>query len=656
MTAAPKAFIDFESSSTVDLRRTGSSRYAQDATTRILCLAWAIDHDPVDIWQPETRRIPAQLHDHILHGGEVHAFNAGFEIDIWTHTLSHLHPGIIQPRPEQWFCTQARAVYWGLPANLADACLIARTTHQIDPGKNARMLRMARPRGLAADGTPRWWDREEPERLDELMVDCVNDVEAERELHFSLPDPPARERKIWLLDRKMNRRGIAVDLTLARKLQNLAMLAKDDANQELRKVTGGAVGRATQTADLLAFVRQTMPEVENLRRETLDDLVGNLALPSDDPALRALQLRREVANASPAKIDAMFAAVDPDGRVRGSLKYYGAARTGRWSGAGGTKVQLQNLPRGTISNIPLAIDLILKNTPAGHLDMLFEGSTMGIVASCLRGCFIAGPGEQMIAMDFSQIEARVIAWLAGQQDLLDVFRNSEDVYVYAAKRIGSTSRLLGKIVTLALGYGMGWMKFIATAKTYGLIIDESFARQTVTAWRSSNSEIVQYWYGLENAFRDAIQSPPGKEIIFGCLALRRGLAGVAIELPSGRLLVYRDVRLVDEDPAFRPSIVYAGIHQKTKQWDTTIRTYSGKLCENVTQAIARDVMADALLLADNAGLDLALSNHDEVIALALAPGTSVARVVLSHIMNTPPPWAPGLPVAAAGWIGSRYQK
>jgi DNA polymerase len=267
-----------------------------------------------------------------------------------------------------------------------------------------------------------------------------------------------------------------------------------------------------------------------------------------------------------------------------------------------------------------------------------------------------------ICCDYSQIEARVLAWLAGQQDILDVFARNEDVYVYTAGKIGSTNRQLGKVCVLGLGFGMGWSKFIATAKLMGeLDLDETFAQDTVRNWRTSNPKIVRLWYVLDDTFRAAIVAPVGARLPVGDspLTIERGKDAIGIMLPSQkRRLIYRNPRLVPNEDSFhetKTDIHYDGIQQMSKKWGP-IKTYGGKLAENVTQATARDVMAAGLLEMDSIGLDLRMTVHDEVIAVCAESEASMKLAVMLGIMRKAPAWAEGLPVWAEGWTGKRYKK
>lgn len=276
---------------------------------------------------------------------------------------------------------------------------------------------------------------------------------------------------------------------------------------------------------------------------------------------------------------------------------------------------------------------------------------------------IAPAKKVFVACDYSQIEARVLAWLAGQQDILDVFARGDDVYVYTANKIGSTNRQLGKVCVLGLGFGMGWMKFIATAKLMGgLDLEEQFAQDTVREWRLANAEIVRMWYKLDDTFRAAIAAPGGSRLaVPGTpLVIERGKDAIGIFLPSKkRRLIYRNPRLMPNPESFhetKTDIVYDGVQQMSKRWGP-IKTYGGKLAENVTQAVARDVMASGLLEMDERlKLDLRMTVHDEVIAVCDEPEADAVLRKMLGVMRTAPPWAQGLPVHAEGWAGRRYRK
>ena len=262
----------------------------------------------------------------------------------------------------------------------------------------------------------------------------------------------------------------------------------------------------------------------------------------------------------------------------------------------------------------------------------------------------------LVAADFSQIEARCLAWLAGDKEKLDVFARHEDVYVYAAKKIGSDNRQYGKVCELGLGFGMGWEKFIDTAKLLaGLQLGETEAQMIVSAWRATNEPITRLWVDYQSAFRTLVDATPGKSIEAGSVRFERGKDAMGILLPCGkRRLIYRNPRLMEDDTG-RKQVVYDGIHQFTKHWGP-VKTYGGKLAENITQAMARDVMGYAMLALDRERIDLRLTVHDEIVALALDENAKGVLNTMLRVMRTPPAWAPDLPVWAEGWVSKRYRK
>jgi DNA polymerase len=649
--------FDIESTSVADLRRTGVHAYAEAQTpggepqTHIICVAWAKGGDDPELWFP-GEPVPQAIIDHAAAGGRFAGWNVGFDATMWLTILTPRH-GWPQVRfPEQFECTMARATYWGCPASLDVAGRALGLNITKDKAGHALMLQMARPRSFDPFGRPVWWHVTDPAKRMRLANYCVVDVESERAVARALPPLPPRERAIWELDQRMNARGVRVDTCLVSAMTGVADRAQRDITQRLKALTSGEVTSTNQVAALTGWLQKNGLFIPNLQKGTVADTLKHAPR---GIARDALALRAEGSKASTAKLTAFTEAVCIDERVRGMLRYYGAGRTGRWSGAGGAKVQPQNLPRGSIKDVMLAIRMILAGAPLDHIEALFEDSVLGVVASCLRGCFIASDGHLLVCADFAQIEARVIAWLAGQQDILDVFASGEDVYVYTAQGIGSSSRTLGKVCVLGLGFGMGAPKFQATAATYGLALDAEFAESTVYAWRDKNRRIVSFWYDLDRAMRECIEAPFGTRTRAGRIVFIRGNDGVGMQLPSGRLLIYRNARIEYDPYTGRDAITFDGISQTTKQWGA-IRTYGGKLAENCTQAVARDVMADAMLALDARGQNLLLSVHDELIGEA--PKADAQRTLgeMLAVMRTAPTWAPGLPVGAEGWIGPRYRK
>ena len=504
------------------------------------------------------------------------------------------------------------------------------------------MLRFARPRTL---NPTTWWHQTDPARFKQLQDYCANDVATERELDKRVPELSARERKLFELDHAINQRGLCIDRDLVDDLGRLADKAHDGLTARITDMTGGAVQSLNQVARLQAWLRATEGlDMPDLRRATVQ---AQVTLLPPGAAKTALQARLDSSRSSTAKLTAIAQATSADGRARGTFQYYGASRTGRWAGR---RVQPQNLFRGSIKDVPAAVLLAQTGIDPDELEMFFGDSALGIVASCLRSTITAAPGNILAIADFSQIEARCLAWLAGQHDVLDVFRKGEDVYTYTANMIGSESRQLGKVVVLACGYGMGAEKFVETAHGYGLILDEDEARDIVGGWRENNKRIVSFWWDSHRALLAVLRAGPGTRATCGRIELIYRKGALLIKLPNGRHLVYREPEIQKNGPG-HDEFTYMGSFGGN--W-VRLRAWPGRTVENITQAVARDVMAEAMLgLAD---LPLVATIHDELVAEPrAADGDRVLDRMLDTMRRTPS-WAPGLPMDAAGFLSERYVK
>ena len=649
------ASIDFETCSVADLPKVGATKYAICPETHVWCLAYAIDGGPERLWLRGDPP-PEDLFRHIESGGLLCAWNANFERQIWRHVMHRRHNWMAVPE-DTWSCTMAQAMYFGLPAKLEFCAAALNLREQKDETGATLMMKMAGPlnaRAREADPSlPPEWDND-PEHLARLGAYCMQDVTVERTIQRRLAPLPDREREIWVLDQVMNQRGMRIDLDLAGRMQPLAKETALTLHKQMTRLTDGAVLKTSQNDAILIWLNQRVsPPLPDMKKDTLMRSRARLT----GVELAVVETRLAGRFASPAKLVKLHNAVCPDGRLRDLLRYYGAGRTGRWSGAGGSGVQLQNLPRPTIRNIPRAIRYIQEGVPAGFLDLAFEDSGLGVIASCLRGVFTADPGKRLVCADLAQIEARVLAWLAGQQDVLDVFTRGEDIYDYTARTVGSRDRQLGKVIRLALGFGMGAVRFVETAELYGVPLSLSRAVQIVERFREQNARITQFWWDCADAMRDAIYCSPGDPPIqVRRISFQRGRSGVAMHLPSGRLLLYRHARMQPRtDLRQGYEIIYDGLHQKTHKWGP-IRTYGGRTVENATQAVARDVMADAMLALHARGHELLLTSHDEIIGQAPAREAKARVQEMLEVMRQPVPWAPGLPVDASGFDAERYRK
>jgi DNA polymerase len=659
--------LDFELAGVLDLTEVGADVWTKHPDTVPILAGFAIDHNPphvigfdlldpllVDPVRPEVHYAKIHASDllnAVEAGAEIHAWNAAFEWAVWNNICAPRFNWPALPI-ERFYCTMAAAACAGLPMSLDDASQAVGSPHVKDKAGHAVMKRMSRPRRFDANNDPVWWHREDPGKVRQLIAYNLADVEAERDVHLRIPRMPPREREIWLVDQRMNQRGLPVDWDLLTALHAITLQELLRLNAEICRITKGAVNGATQNVKLLEWVRGAGYPYHSLAKDTLTGFIGSPEFfkLSQDPQ-DVLLLRAEASKTSTAKLTAIKNYSQNDGRARNLVQYGGAVRTLRWAGRG---PQIQNFPRPVIKHVDKAIEQILMDMDADGLRLLF-GRPLDVVSSCLRGVFKAPEGFKFVVCDYHAIEAIVLAWLAEFEPLLDVFRRHEDVYVFTANAIGSTNRMLGKVLRLACGYGMGWAKFRETAATYKLVLTDQEARDAVRDFRLANVPIVHLWRACEDRAKAAIIFP-GDTFFTRKLSFRMGdpkgrLAGALLmELPSGRRLVYRNARVEDG------RIVYWGVNQYTRQW-CELDTYGGKLVENATQAVARDLLADAMV-----SLEKELSNrllttvHDEIIAMIETEWAPALLATMKSAMSAVPTWAAGMPLSCAGGISERYGK
>lgn len=651
--------LDFETASLLNLKQTGAWKYAQDPSTMILCMAWAIEGEEPSIWFPGSP-LPTRLLIALHEGATVVAWNAHFERSIWLHVGPRYG---LPPVPlERFECTMARGMLWGFPGALDKAAKIAGAGVEKDKAGHKLMLRMSKPLKYADDGTPVW--DHGPDKLERLGAYCQQDVRAERAVADTLPPMPAFERQLWLLDQRMNERGLRLDPFLVDKLWALSNEGLRGINAEVAALTEGRVPRITLRGKLVAELARTGLIVKSLGKGVLPAI---LADELHDCQRELLRLWQRGTKTSTKKLNAMLRSVCNDGRCRGLVQYAGAIRTARWAGR---LVQIQNFPR-PIKDFPgsWAVREILAGITSEGVELTF-GGTLDVVSSLLRSCFIPDPGHIFCVVDYSGIEARVVAWLAGHEEALAVFRRGEDIYVYAAAQQGSNDRQFGKVLVLACGYGMGPLKFQATALGYGLVMSTQQCVDAVYGWRKANQPIRDLWYEYDEAVRKVIKEGSEVPIKIGPVSFRMAksngaLAGAMImRLPSGREIIYHNAHLakvrtkiIDEEGnesiEVQIKIAYEGIFMG--KW-CKITTWGGKLVENATQAVARDLLAEVMLRLDAKGVPLDTTIHDEIIAEpTIAEGEATLALMKSE-MSIPPAWAVGLPLNAEGKPLSRYGK
>lgn len=660
--------LDFETRSTVDLRKAGAHRYAEHLDTGIWLASFAFDEEEPETWWIDgpladvsgdtgTPYFPNRIAEHIALGGIVYAHNAEFERVMWRMAMWRY--GFPRVADEQWFDTAAEAAAMGLPRNLASVTRVLGLEQQKDASGGRLMLQLSRPRKIGEDGRPIWWDT--PEKLNRLAAYGLQDVRAERGVYHAVRRLGPRERKIYLLDQKINDRGLGLDVPLALAMKNLAEQEIDAQDAKLRDVTEGAVEATTQVAKLKEWVSTRGVEVESIDKAALRDLLARSDLPED--VAIALTARADAAKTSVAKLTSMLAVVGRAERLRGLLLYH-AAHTGRW---GGRLVQPQNFPRGDVKDVERYIEHVMNGTLLEVLEADPEApSVLSVISSMLRSAIVPAKGYEFTAADYNAIELRGLAWAAQDRDLIDALFTGRPVYREMAAQIydrplelivkGTQEYQIGKNTILGAGYGMGWEKFRRMVKEQnGIEISEEFARHAINTYRNQHPQVKDLWYEVERAAMNAV-ADPGAIYPAGPVKFSSRGAYLWMVLPSGRALAYFGPKIVERETPWhemKPAVEVSQQNQVTRQWQRT-SLYGGLLVENLVSAISRDIMADGMVRVEEAGYPVVLTVHDEVVSEHPAGEGSVEHFVA--LLEKQPTWAPGLPIKAEGWRGTRYRK
>lgn len=719
----PRATVDFETRSACDLLRRGAWLYSKDPSTEILCLSyhlpgmnprkptlWHCAHPAIGIEESPWPTLQP-LFEWIEQGGKVEAHNATFEMSMWENNAFPLlrWPPV---RREQWMCSAAKAAAHALPRSLDGAINALGLPIKKDAAGKALINRYSKPRKLTKAEAELWPDEiifnEDREGLERYWKYNGQDVTAEHYFSESIPDLSPMERQVWLITQEMNTRGVLIDTDLARAALYLAKKAKDKANAELEALTG--IDAGTKRAAVKAWLADCeLLELPDTKAKTVEWFLEREDM--SDRARRVLQIIKEVNRTSTNKYKRMLECVDEDDRARELLLYCGAERTGRFAGRG---IQVHNLPKGKFTfplnkaDKPRAMDIACDDVKSRDLAWceMIHGDVMNLLASCLRGSIIAPPGRDLLTADYAAIEARCVLWESGADAALNVFREGGDIYCDMASGIygytivkddkarlknsaakiaevinstGATQRDFGKVAVLGLGYGMGFLKFLITLRTYNIYLsrdevlrmmgakrlakyekvvrkklfpqkddydeekkfkaaereasinrrrltDEredpmkvlhelALCKYTVDTYRSRYPEVPAMWKAQEAAAIKAVQT--NRPVKCGPVTWFVKGRFLKCRLPSGRCLNYCDPEIKMAKTSWgelKPSLRFWGIDQKTKRWIRQA-SYGGKLVENITQAIARDIMCHATIaLDDDIELDLLLSVHDELVA------------------------------------------
>ena len=654
--------IDLETYSSVPIAKAGAYKYVQSTDFEILLFAYSVDDGPVEIVDlAQGELLPDWLYEAVKNPKFIkHAYNAAFE---W-YCLSKFY-GFLLP-VDQWRDTMLHGLYCGYTAGLdatGKALGLPAEKQKLSVGKALiRYFCVPCTPTQSNGGRTRNYPKHDPDKWNLFKTYCVGDVITEMEIDRKLsnfPVPDAVEKQ-WQTDLIINARGVAVDMGLVRGALEIDAAAREDLTREAVEIT--ALENPNSVSQVARWIENyTQQPVSDLRKETVSAMLDNSNIAGD--ARRVLEIRQELGKTSTKKYDAIEAAVCGDGRVRGLLQFYGANRTGRWAGR---LVQVQNLPRTYIEQLDLARGVV-RNKQSDKLHFLF-GSVPDTLSQLIRTSFIASPGHKLVDADFSAIEARVISWLAGEQWRLEVFRTHGKIYEASASQMFGVPiekikkgnpeyalRQKGKVAELALGY-QGSSGALIAMGALQMGIPEEDLPDIVTRWREANKRIVDLWYSLESAAVSVIQTgaPAGVRglVLAREFDIENGLDFLTITLPSQRKLYYAKPEL-GANQWGRPSILYHGINQTTKQW-TELETYGGKLVENVVQAIARDCLALAIEHLEEAGFTVVFHVHDEVVIDCPADKADLDKVV--QLMTLPISWAPDLPLNADGWVGEYFRK
>lgn len=659
MTSSTKRrlLIDLETYSSADITKTGAFKYTEAPDFEILLLACAWDDGPVQVIDMTDREpvtdertaakaaalasVVAGITDPDI---VKVAHNSAFERACLTRYLGRDLP------PEEWEDTMILAAMNGLPLSLDAAGAALELRDQKIREGTALISYFCKPckPTIANGGRTRNRPEHAPDKWERFKAYCKRDVEVEQAIYRRLRSFPVTdfERKVWALDARINERGVRIDtgLVAAAIAQNEAFTTRHMA--EMRRLTG--LENPNSVAQLKDWLETAGMSADSLNKTAVQELKDKAA---DPTTRRVLELRQQLGKTSVTKYEAMQSAVCADGRVRGLLQYYGAGRTGRWAGR---LVQVQNLPQNHLAGLGLVRELV-RERDLETLELCFD-SVPDVLSQLIRTAFVAGEGNIFHVADYSAIEARVIAYLAGEKWRMDVFRSGGDIYCSSASAmfrvpvvkhgVNGHLRQKGKIAELACGYGGG----VGALRAFGadkMGLTEEEMQDIVTQWRAASPAIPRFWRDAESAAVRAINNP-GRTTTVPCgVKYRRDGDALRCRLPSGRILSYWDAKL-DTDG----SICFMGQNQTTRRWEKT-GTWGGKLVENIVQAYARDCLAVAMVRLAEEGWKICFHVHDEVIVEAPI-GTSWEQV--AEVMGRPIDWAPGLLLRGDGYSTPFYRK
>ncbi|MEQ0488399.1 DNA polymerase [Anaerococcus murdochii] len=637
--------IDLETYSSVDLGKSGVYKYAESEDFEILLFAYSIDDGEVkvvDLASGEIipEEILVELSDESI---EKWAFNANFERACLSRFLGE------RLNPKGWYCTMIWSAYLGLPLSLEKVGEVLKLDKQkMNEGKAliryfSIPCKPTKTNGMRTRNLP----YHDLEKWSTFMEYNQRDVETEMAIKKKLSAFPMShsEWENYWIDQNINDRGILIDEVLVDSAIKFDEILRDENMDRAIGLTG--LENPNSPMQLKEWLNKKDLEIDSLAKKDVESALKS----AEGDIKEVLELRQELSKSSVRKYDAMKNVKGKDNRARGLIQFYGANRTGRYSGR---LIQVQNLRRNNLKDLDLARSLV-KNRDYETMEILYE-SPSDILSQLIRTAFIPKEGSRFIISDFSAIEARVLAWLAGEQWVLDAFENGEDIYCRTASRmfgvpvekhgVNGHLRQKGKIATLACGYqgALGALKAMGGIEM-GLSEDE--LQSIVDSWREANPNIVSLWWDIDSVLKRVVKTRTKEEYKSLVISYEKGI--LFIELPSKRRLAYPKAK-IGMNRFGGESIVYEGIVVRNK-WDK-IESYGGKFVENIVQAIARDILAEAMMRIENEGFNIVMHIHDEVVIES--DSSSIEEI--NEIMSIVPIWAPGLSLEADGFESKFYKK
>lgn len=638
--------IDIETYSDVSLPDCGVHRYAASEQFEILLFAYSLNDEPTQIIDLASgEKIPDKIMEYLTDDSVIKtAYNAAFERNCINRFFG------LSLKPEGWRCTLVQASMLSLPLSLEGVGeALNLDKKKMSEGKDLiRYFCMPCKPTKANGGRTRNLPSDAPEKWELFKTYCIRDVDVEKQIRnklakFPIPD---REQKLYCMDQRINDRGIMVDQELIGHAVACDLLYKETVTKKAYEISG--LENPNSVSQLKDWLNEKGIEVDSLAKAAVEELVEN----TQGDVAEMMKLRLAMSKTSVKKYEAMERSVCPDGRVHGLLQFYGANRTGRWAGR---LVQIHNLPQNHMEDLELARSLV-KEGRYDLVELLYD-STPDVLSELIRTAFVARPGCRFIVSDFSAIEARVMGYLAGEGWVMEEFRGTGKIYEQTASKMfhipigeitkGSPYRARGKVASLACQYGgaegalisMGALNFVEEEELKGL----------VQSWRTANPHIVNYWYEIDGAVKAAVKERKMTKVGMVTVYYQSGMLKIA--LPSGRVLSYVRPRMT-VNRFGSESVSYEGIGTNRK-W-TRIESYGAKFCENIVQATARDVLAEAMLRLEKKEFDIVCHIHDEVV-LEVPEGSSSVEEV-NEIMAVCPDWCEGLPLKAAGFESPFYKK